>query len=114
MDANPKAYKGIEASNVWNPDYFYKEKLNRSASIMDTGTLNGNLVFCMFLSWFLIYFAAWKGVKSTGKMVWVTCTMPYVILTVLLIKGLTLEGSGAGLKYLVIPDWSKVGEIEIW
>lgn len=68
----------------------------------------------MFVSYFLIYFSAWKGVKSTGKMVWVTCTLPYVILTVLLIKGLTLEGSGNGLKYLVVPNWSKVGSIDVW
>lgn len=106
--------KGIEASNLWNPDYLYKDTLHRSPSIRDTGTLNGNLVFCLFLSYFLCYFSAWKGVKSTGKMVWVTCTMPYVILTVLLIKGLTLEGSGAGLKYLLIPDWKRVGDIEVW
>jgi SNF family Na+-dependent transporter len=106
IDANPEKYKGIAASNIWNPDFFYKETLNRSSGIAETGTLVPNLVFCMFLSYFLIYFSAWKGVKSTGKMVWVTCTMPYVILTVLLIKGLTLEGSGEGLKYLVIPNWS--------
>lgn len=114
MDANPKDYKGIEASNIWNPDYFYKDTLNRSASIGETGTLNGHLVFCMFCSYFLIYFSAWKGVKSTGKMVWVTCTLPYVILTVLLIKGLTLEGSGNGLRYLLIPEWSKVADIDVW
>jgi len=114
IDANPTKYKGISASNIWNPDYFYVKTLNRSANIDETGTLNGHLVFCMFLSYFLIYFSAWKGVKSTGKMVWVTCTMPYVILTILLIKGLTLEGSGAGLKYLVIPDFKKIGDIEVW
>lgn len=114
IDANPAKYKGIEASNIWNPDYFYKDTLNRSASIGETGTLNGHLVFCMFLSYFLIYFSAWKGVKSTGKMVWVTCTAPYVILTVLLIKGLTLDGMGQGLKYLVIPRWSRIGDIEVW
>lgn len=101
--AGKDAVTGIKASNIWNPDYFYKETLHRSASIDETGTLNGWLVFCMFLSWVLIYFSAWKGVKSTGKMVWFTCTLPYVILTILLIKGLTLEGSGKGLKFLVIP-----------
>jgi SNF family Na+-dependent transporter len=40
--------------------------------------------------------------------------MPYVILTILLIKGLTLEGSGNGLKYLIKPDLSKIGDIKIW
>jgi len=114
MKANPDDYTGMKATNVWNPDYFYKDTLNRSANIRDTGTLNGGLVFCMFLSYFLIYFSAWKGVKSTGKMVWVTCTMPYVILTILLIKGLTLEGSGDGLSYLVKPNLEKIGDIKIW
>ena len=47
-------------------------------------------------------------------MVWVTCTAPYVILTVLLIKGLTLEGSGNGLLYLVKPRWGRLGDIEVW
>jgi len=46
----------------------------------------------LFLSYICVYFSAWKGIKSTGKMVWVTCTAPYVILTILLIKGLTLDG----------------------
>lgn len=113
-DPTNKKYDGVKASNIWNEDYFYKTKLNLSAGITDTGTLNWGLVGCMFVSYFLIYFSAWKGVKSTGKMVWVTCTLPYVILTVLLIKGLTLEGSGNGLKYLVVPNWSKVGDIDVW
>jgi len=47
-------------------------------------------------------------------MVWVTCTLPYFILTVLLIKGLTLEGCGKGLEKLFIPDWSALADIEIW
>jgi SNF family Na+-dependent transporter len=113
-ESDPVKYGGISASSIWNPDYFYKTTLRRSGGIAETGTLVPNLVFCMFLSYFLIYFSAWKGVKSTGKMVWVTCTMPYVILTVLLIKGLTLEGSGEGLKYLIIPNMAKVREVAVW
>jgi SNF family Na+-dependent transporter len=81
---------------------------------METGSLNGHLVFCLFLSYLILYFSSWKGVKSTGKMVWVTCTLPYVILTILFIKGLTLEGSDKGLKFLFIPDWSQIGKIKIW
>lgn len=104
----------IKTSDLWNPDYFYKTTLNRSASIGETGTLNGYLVLCLFFSYVLIYFSAWKGVKSTGKMVWVTCTAPYVILTVLLIKGLTLEGAGNGLLYLVKPRWERLGDIDVW
>ena len=108
------SFKGLKASNLWNPDFFYKTTLERTDNIDTTGSLNGRLVFCLFLSYVILYFSAWKGVKSTGKMVWVTCTLPYVILTILFIKGLTLEGAGKGLKFLFIPEWSKLGEAKIW
>lgn len=115
--ANLKAgekFSALKRSNIWNPDYFYKGTLDRTGGITETGSLNGHLVFCLFLSYLILYFSAWRGVKSTGKMVWVTCTMPYVILTILFIKGLTLEGADKGVKFLFIPDWSKIGEIKIW
>lgn len=76
--------------------------------------MNGYLVFCMFLSYFTCYFSAWKGVKSTGKIVWITCTAPYLILTILLIKGITLEGSSIGLTALFVPDWSLLANGGIW
>ena len=34
-----------------------------------------------------------QGVKSSGKVVWLTATMPYVVLTILLMRGLMLEDS---------------------
>jgi SNF family Na+-dependent transporter len=47
-------------------------------------------------------------------MVYVTCLLPYVILTILLIKGLTLEGCGKGIKFLFVPNWEIVGKTETW
>lgn len=76
--------------------------------------MNGHLVFCLFLSYVFSYFSSFKGIKSTGKMVWVTCTAPYFVLTVLLIKGITLEGSGIGLKALFVPKWSSLADGGIW
>lgn len=64
----------------------------------------------MILSWLIAYLAAWKGLKSTGKMVYFTCLCPYVVLLILLIWGATLEGCGEGLKYLFYPKWDKVAE----
>lgn len=66
------------------------------------------------LAYFVTYFSAWKGIKSTGKMVYVTCLLPYVILTILLIRGLTLEGCGQGLRFLFIPNWEIVGFSNTW
>ena len=100
--------------NLWNSDFFYKETLHTSGSIAKPGKLIGPLVGCLFLAYLVTYFSAWKGLKSTGKMVYVSCLLPYVILTILLVKGFTLEGCGKGLKYLFIPDWSKLYDVSIW
>jgi len=101
-------------NSLWNPDYFHETTLNKSANISETGPIQGWLVFCLFLSYICVYFSAWKGIKSTGKMVWVTCTAPYLILTILLIKGLTLDGMGKGLNFLFKPDWAKIAKVDVW
>lgn len=105
----PAAAKGF-----WNPAYFHETILNRSENIQTMGSLQGWLVFCLFLSYFLTYFSSWKGLKSTGKMVWITCTAPYVILTILLCFGLSLEGMGKGLHYLFVPEWKNLGDSAVW
>lgn len=51
------------------------------------------LVGCLLIVFIILYFSLFKGVKSSGKVVWVTATAPYFILTILLIRGLFLPGS---------------------
>ena len=108
------AAEGTEVSDLWNEDYFMKEVLEKTDNITIQGGIVGNLLWCLILSYIVTYFSCWKGIHSTGKIVYVTCIAPYVILTVLLIKGLTLEGFGKGLNFLFKPDWSKVADTNIW
>ena len=45
---------------------------------------------------------------------WVTATAPYVVMFVLLIRGLTLEGSLQGVKfYLTVDDWTKLKDPDV-
>jgi len=37
-----------------------------------------------------------------------TATFPYVMLTVLVVRGATLEGSIDGILYFIVPDWQKL------
>ena len=48
------------------------------------------------------------------QVVYFTATFPYVILIALLVRGVTLPGARVGLEYLFIPDWSKLGEFQVW
>lgn len=55
-----------------------------------------------------------KGVKTSGKIIMVTALMPYVFFFILLIRAFFLSGALTGLKYLLVPDFSKLFAIEIW
>lgn len=43
-----------------------------------------------------------------SQAVYITSTLPYVVLTIFLIRGLTLKGSVEGIKFLFTPDVSIV------
>ncbi|TKR94918.1 hypothetical protein L596_009148 [Steinernema carpocapsae] len=87
---------------------------NKSTGFDDLGGLNWPLAFCLILVFTLVYFALWKGPRSSGKVVWVTATAPYIILTILLIRGLTLPGASKGIEYYLTPRFDKLWETEVW
>jgi len=113
-DEGKELTEAQSAENLWNPEFFHKETLNRSDGIENTGGMVWWLAFMMFLSYLLTYVAAFKGLKSIGKIVYFTVLLPYFIMTIFLIKGLTLEGCGEGLKFLFKPDISKLWNIKVW
>jgi len=52
--------------------------------------------------------------NNSVKVVYFTATFPYFILIALLVQGCLLPGATKGLKFLFIPDWSKLLEIQPW
>jgi hypothetical protein len=71
-------------------------EVHRSTGFDDLGGIKISMACCLFLVFLTVYFALWKGPRSSGKVVWVTATAPYVVLTILLIRGLTLPGASKG------------------
>ena len=88
--------------------------LDKTENINEVGGLVPLIVVSLFLAYVMIYFSIWKGIESTGKVVYFTALSPYVLLLVMLLRGVTLEGSGTGLYYLFYPDWSKLNNAKVW
>jgi SNF family Na+-dependent transporter len=56
----------------------------------------------------VVYMCIAKGVKISGKIAIYSSSAPFILLFILLIRGLFLEGGLTGLYYLFIPDFSKL------
>jgi len=49
-----------------------------------------------------------KGVKTSGKVITYTSLMPYFLFFILAIQGIFLDGAMDGIRYLLVPDFSKL------
>ncbi|XP_004548811.1 sodium- and chloride-dependent GABA transporter 2 [Maylandia zebra] len=95
-------------------EFWERRVLNITGSINELGNIRWELALCLLLSWIICYFCVWKGVKSTGKVVYFTATFPYVMLVVLLVRGLTLPGAIDGIKFYLYPDPSRLADPQVW
>lgn len=87
---------------------------HRSNGLDYMGPIKPSLAICVFSVFVLVYFSLWKGVRSAGKVVWVTALAPYVVLFFLLIRGVTLPGAADGIRYYLTPQWHKLKNSKVW
>ncbi|KAJ8272325.1 hypothetical protein COCON_G00111840 [Conger conger] len=95
-------------------EYFKYNVLHISKGIEYPGDIRWPLALCLFLAWVIVYASLAKGIKSSGKVVYFTATFPYVVLIILLIRGVTLPGAGSGILYFITPKWEKLNDAKVW
>lgn len=63
-----------------------------------------------------------NGTQETQKLSWplpspqvvyFTATFPYVVLTILFIRGVSLDGAFTGIMYYLTPQWDKILEAKV-
>lgn len=91
---------------------FWSNRLLRTNS--ESNKVLWDLSLCLLTAWIICYFCIWKGVKSTGKVVYFTATFPYLMLLILFIRGVTLPGAAQGIKYYLYPDFTKLSNPSVW
>eukprot|EP00057_Strongylocentrotus_purpuratus_P014234 XP_011668708.1 PREDICTED: sodium- and chloride-dependent betaine transporter [Strongylocentrotus purpuratus] len=89
-------------------------QIHLSEGIHDIGNVNWHLVLCLILAWICIYLCICKGVKSSGKVVYFTVPFPYILLTILLIRAVTLPNAIDGIIFYLKPDLTKLRNSQVW
>ncbi|XP_029134832.1 sodium- and chloride-dependent neutral and basic amino acid transporter B(0+) [Labrus bergylta] len=90
--------------------------LQRSSGLDETGPVVWHLALCLLLSSLIVAAALIRGIKSSGKVVYFTATFPYVVILILLIRGVTLEGARDGIEFYIgsKSNLTKLTEAQVW
>nr|XP_022326231.1 sodium- and chloride-dependent glycine transporter 1-like [Crassostrea virginica] len=95
-------------------EFWQNEVLQITEGIEDLGVLRWELLICLAVAWIVVFLCLCKGIKSSGRVVYVTATFPYLVLTILFIRGVTLPGAGAGIYFYLVPEWEKLTTFKVW
>ncbi|XP_020616067.1 sodium- and chloride-dependent taurine transporter-like isoform X1 [Orbicella faveolata] len=95
-------------------EYLERRVLRISGGLDEPGTVNWDLALCLLLGWIICYLCVWKGVKSTGRVVYFTATFPYVLLTIIMFRAVTLPGAAEGIKFYLNPNFTRLADGQVW
>ncbi len=102
-------------------DYFLYNYLNSytseelgSVKPWALGGLVGKIVVSLAIVWVLLYLCIFRGVKLVSRIVIWTVPLPWLMLIILTIRGLTLEGAASGLEFYLRPEWSELAKPTTW
>ncbi len=103
-----------------NPsDFFFNDFLGITpsgdgANPWNLGKFQWPLLFGFIFSWVFVVASIWKGTKTVGKVVYVTVFVPWALLLLFTVRGITLPGSSIGLSYYLTPVWDKLLDPQLW
>ncbi|XP_070552971.1 sodium- and chloride-dependent glycine transporter 2-like [Ptychodera flava] len=96
-------------------EYFDHFVLAISPGIETSGDRRWRLAACLLTGWIIVYLCVIRGVKSIGKVAYITTTLPYLLLVILLIRGCILDGARSGLEYyLGKADFNTLRDLRVW
>jgi len=103
-----------EAGAAGAGDYFFGTVLQLSSGAGVLGAPVWSILGLLALVWVILFFIMFKGARVIGRVsVWLVI-IPWVLLAVLVIRGLTLPGAVDGLNYYLTPDFAVLGQGEVW
>ncbi len=93
--------------------FFFGEYL-RFNGTYKLGQIRLPIVLALLAVWVGMYLCIFRGIKWVGKIVLWTVPLPWLMLIILAVRGLTLDGAIQGLEYYLEPDWSVLKNVVVW
>jgi NSS family neurotransmitter:Na+ symporter len=93
---------------------FFTNFLGDTGSPLVIGGVSLPILLGLLAVWISIFLILYKGVKRIGKIVALTVPIPTILLIILTIRGLTLPGAMEGISYYLTPDFSRLGDVNVW
>ncbi|KPI97171.1 Sodium-dependent neutral amino acid transporter B(0)AT2 [Papilio xuthus] len=94
--------------------FWYRTTLQISEDINHPISFNYKIALALVIAWILVYLCMIKGIASSGKVVYITATFPYIVLVIFFFRGITLKGMGDGLIHLFTPKWHTILDPVVW
>ncbi|KAM9475985.1 sodium-dependent neutral amino acid transporter SLC6A17 [Clarias gariepinus] len=94
--------------------FWYRETLNITSTIADSGGLNWKMVLSLLAAWIIVFLAVIKGIQSSGKVMYFSSLFPYVVLFCFLVRGLFLKGAVDGIAHMFTPKLEIMLEPQVW
>ncbi|KRY52215.1 Sodium- and chloride-dependent GABA transporter 1 [Trichinella britovi] len=94
--------------------FWFNRVLQTSDGIDSFGIIQWELLLILTGIWIMTYFVLWKGITEARKVIYFCAIAPYILLIVLLIRGVTLSGASMGLKAFLTPNITKLTDITVW
>ena len=116
-------YIGAAATTAWGvgeagatgaAPFFWEQVLHISSGPEVLGAPVGALVGCLAIVWAVIFLVTFKGIKVIGPVSKYVMITAWTFLVILVIRGLTLPGAAQGLNFYLAPDFSGLGNMEVW
>lgn len=95
-------------------DFFNNKFLAISNGPLEIGKMRLIILPALIVTWVAIIGCIWKGPKTVSKVVYITVILPWIILIIFVIRGVTLPGAIEGLKYFLTPNFQALKDIEVW
>ncbi|VDN99248.1 unnamed protein product [Rodentolepis nana] len=95
-------------------EYWERRVLGISSGIDVVGTVRWELALCLLFAWIVVFLCIFRGIRASGKVLYITATAPFILMAILLGRTAVLNGARKGMLYYMQPKWERLASLEVW